>query len=559
MNLARFILRALNDEGIDCFFMVPGKLINPFMSCYSHDEQEAIRPVIAAFEGGAMMMADGYARASGRFGVAILLDGPGVANAVGGVANAFADGYPVLLLAGQTSTGYEMIGALQDSTQSGANMAAVLKPLSRYAFNVRHIDDARRYVSQVIKSMYHPEKMPCFLSFAKDVLLQDVSGEPFGHQRDFAASRLADTARLDETFAGITSGESLAILVGGRANRPDVFSLLQSILERYAVPVAVTLSAKGVMPEDHHCYLGVYGYAGHHRAINMLTEQQPDYLILLGFETTQWTSLVWEKRIQPNKKLIQIGARLHDLNYVIPADVSIQADEYTALEQMIHSGVLERTHQANLRYLNAARELPLCYPIEEQTSTSTINPAEAIQLINKVMAQAICIADSGNHRAFTTHYWLTSVANGFYSANTLCGMGWAIPASIGVSLARNQPCVVITGDGCMLMHGMEIQTAARYNRDILYIVMNNACYGATWFNNRNNIDDMSRLPDHDWSTFARGFHIPARRVTTLEELQDALLEKRLHQGTFLIDVVCNYQPETPVREYKTRLNQRGVL
>ena len=95
MNLASYILRALCKEGIKYFFMVPGRLINPFMSCYTPDNCEEIKPVIAAHESGAAMMADGYARGSEKFGVSIVLDGPGSANALGGVANSFSDNQPV--------------------------------------------------------------------------------------------------------------------------------------------------------------------------------------------------------------------------------------------------------------------------------------------------------------------------------------------------------------------------------------------------------------------------------------------------------------------------------
>src|SRR5260364_401728 len=175
MKAAQYILDALFQEGIEYFFMVPGKMINAFMSCFNLEEQERISPVVAAFEGGAMMMAEGYARASEKFGAAIVLDGPGIANTIGGVANAYADRYPVMLISGQIPKYYEMMGALQDSTQSGLDLAAVLKPITHTSYHIRHVENLPRYFKATVKSMYGHHKGPSHFSVAKDVLLEEVN------------------------------------------------------------------------------------------------------------------------------------------------------------------------------------------------------------------------------------------------------------------------------------------------------------------------------------------------------------------------------------------------
>jgi acetolactate synthase I/II/III large subunit len=133
-------------------------------------------------------------------------------------------------------------------------------------------------------------------------------------------------------------------------------------------------------------------------------------------------------------------------------------------------------------------------------------------------------------------------------------MGWAIPASIGIHLARREPCVVITGNGCMPMHGMEIQTALRYRVDISYIVFNNSHYGATCFDNRNNIDEMSQLPTHDWVKFADAFGARGKRVFATDDLQRTLADARDAPGSFLNDLVCS----PPANEYKQRARRAEV-
>ncbi|WP_081463813.1 thiamine pyrophosphate-dependent enzyme [Candidatus Glomeribacter gigasporarum] len=350
----------------------------------------------------------------------------------------------------------------------------------------------------------------------------------------------------------------MAILVGARANHKRVSEHLVKLSEKYNVLVASTVSSKGVFPENHRNYLGVYGYSGHRRAIETLLSNKIETLILLGFDTTQWTSLVWEEDIKKGKYLLQVGTDIKDLDFVIDIDSVIISDEAEFLSFLERSGCLEKIKYANESLIKDLQTIPLFYEVVRDKG-SGIHPADAIQMINECLGDYICIADSGNHRSFTTHYWVSRGTNKFFSANTICPVGWAIPASVGISLARKDSCVVMTGDGCMLMHGIEIQTAARYKRDILYIVFNNSYYGATYFNNKRNIKEMSALPTHNWKKFSESLGLTGWRVNTLDELRSALKNKSEQSGTFLIDMICDHEPETPVSEYKARVVEAGVL
>ncbi len=559
MKAANYILDALYQEGIEYFFMVPAKMINPFMSCFNLEKQEKISPIVAAFEGGAMMMAEGYARASEKFGAAIVLDGPGVANAMGGVANAYADHYPVMLISGQIPKHYEMMGALQDSTQSGLDLATALKPITNASYHVRDVENLPRYFKSIVKTMYGNHKGPAYFSVAKDVLLEEIKSlyKPIAY--GIVNNKCIDRDRAKIFCENIIKENSrVAILVGARASNRQVSKQLIQLSEKYNIPVASTVSSKGVFPEDHRNYLGVYGYSGHRKAIETILSNKIDILILLGFDATQWTSLVWDQDIKKEKYILQVGKDIADLDFIIDVDEVIVSDEAEFLSFIDEKGYLEKTREANKYIIKEAQSIPFFYEIERNKYTG-IHPADAVQTINQLLENYICIADSGNHRAFATHYWMAKKSRGFFSANTICPMGWAIPASIGISLARNEPCVVITGDGCMLMHGMEIQTAARYNRDILYIVFNNAYYGATYFNNKRNIKEMSALPSHDWRKLAQALGLTAWRVNTLDELSDALKEKKKRHGTFLIDMICSHEAETPASEYKKRIVKTGTL
>ena len=162
------------------------------------------------------------------------------------------------------------------------------------------------------------------------------------------------------------------------------------------------------------------------------------------------------------------------------------------------------------------------------------------------------VVDSGAHRIFMAHYWLSSGMANYFSSSSLAPMGWAIAAGIGIKLAApKRPCIVVTGDGCMLMHGTEIQTAARYGVRMIYVVLNNSAHGAIHIDAISNgsiSEQFSKLPRHDWTAFASSLGVAARRVEHVDDLEDALSEASRYNGPFLIEVMTGVFP-APNRYY----------
>jgi acetolactate synthase-1/2/3 large subunit len=174
------------------------------------------------------------------------------------------------------------------------------------------------------------------------------------------------------------------------------------------------------------------------------------------------------------------------------------------------------------------------------------------QLCQLLPKDANVVVDSGAHRIFMAHYWLSSGIGNYFSSSSLAPMGWAVAAGIGVKLAApERPCVVVTGDGCMLMHGMEIQTAARYGVKVLYVVLNNAAHGAVHIDAISNGSipaQFSELPSHEWAAFAASLGVASRRVERVDDLADALSEASQLNGPFLIEVMTGVFP-APNRYY----------
>ena len=161
--------------------------------------------------------------------------------------------------------------------------------------------------------------------------------------------------------------------------------------------------------------------------------------------------------------------------------------------------------------------------------------------------------DSGAHRAFCGHYWEAYEPRSYISATNLGPMGWAIPAGIGAKAARpDRPLVVVTGDGCMLMHGMEIQTAAHYGIAAIFVVINNGALGNVWLRARNEgpgAQALTEIPVHDWAGIARAMGLKAATVHQPEELAPAFAEALKADAPFLVDVRCDRACSTPVTPF----------
>ncbi|MFF7026088.1 thiamine pyrophosphate-binding protein [Streptomyces klenkii] len=552
-NVARVILDSLRDEGVSTFFMVPGKMINAFMSNYRDADREGnprIAPVIAANEGGATAMADGYARAAERPGVVMALDGPGVANSVGILINAAADRSPVILLSGHIPRGFDAHDALQDVTPTGIDMAAVLEPVTSSSLQVRSDEHPIRYWNRTLKKLVECPTRPVYLSYAADVLAAD-STESAVSTRSLSASRtMCDEQDLDRVLATINASASVSVLVGSHANKRDVRNLLTRLSESHDILVGSTVDAKGAFTESHPNNVGVFGYSANLRATELFTQQTPETVLFLGCRPTQFNTSAYDAGLSSARNVIEVTSSVEDIGNFAPGSRTLLCDERLFLERW-EASLAGKAFAGNAALRERAERTPLWEDIPEDTET--MHPARAVVALNKWLNDRWCVADMGNHRSFATHYWTTHIDAGFYSSTNMGVMGWAFGAGIGVSFAREEPGLVISGDGCALMNGIEIQTAVRYRRNIIFAIFDNASYGATRMNNRQNLPELSVLPDHDWVKFAESVGAEGFRVTSVDEL-DAVAEKiKDSDGVHVLHVIVDRDAGTPAQSYRENL------
>ncbi len=308
MMTTAYYLDALVREGLSHAFLVPGGLIDPFLEDLAGTP--GLVPIVAAHEGGAACMADGYARASGRFGVCLCIGGPGVTNTLTGMVAASMDNSPVLLISGQVPTNWEGRGGFQDSSPATLNDLAMLGPAVRKSLAVENIHLAGHHLRSALTAMLSGAQGPVHLSLPTDIQRGNISPPWIELDPAVYRPRVLDPEALERAL-GILSPkelekapERIAILAGAGVEKSGCSDDLIRFAEAYAIPVATTLRAKGVFPEDHPLSLGVFGYAGHRHAIEGLTSGEVEVLLVLGSGLSQRDTLFWDSKMLPRRALI---------------------------------------------------------------------------------------------------------------------------------------------------------------------------------------------------------------------------------------------------------------
>lgn len=565
MRATQYVVEALKSEGITHVFTVPGGLIDPFLPTLS--STSGVTPVVATHEGGATYMADGYARASGRFGASFVIGGPGISNTVTAAAAARTDGSPVAIFSGQVPTDWEGRGGFQDSSPAALDDVTLLRPLTASSLEVENVHLVDHHLRSSLTRMLAGGQAPVHLSLPLDIQREEVHASWETLDRSLYSPGFIDTRALERVW-GILSPEDerkrparVLALVGAGVEKANATGGLLVFAERYEIPVATTLRAKGVFPEDHRLSLGVFGYAGHRHAIEAILSEEVEVLLVLGSGLSQRDTLYWDRKMLPSRALVHV-----DVNPEVPGrtwhtEVPVVGDCGRFLEALskaspAQSSGLEATRQRRSAWLEEIRSSgPRHYDLEStQSDAVPVHPARAIAELRKAMPRdAVLLVDSGAHRAFCGHYWEAYGPRSYISATNLGPMGWAIPAGIGAKVARpERPLAVVTGDGCMLMHGMEIQTAARYGIAVVFVVLNNSALGNVWLRARQlgpGPAALTEIPTHDWAGFAGSLGLQAATVEAPGELARAFGTALEAGAPYLLDVRCDRSFTTPVSPY----------
>jgi len=537
IKVSELITKYLERLGVEFIFGMPGAHILPvYDSLYASN----IQSVLAKHEQGAAFMAGGCARASGKISACITTAGPGATNLVTGIANAYADKLPVIIITGETSTHIFGKGGLQESSGEGGSIDqdALFKGITRYNKVVERTDYLENVLNQASKILLADSSGPVLLSFPYNVqkeLVDDsildnvITKKRITSIRNYSLP-VEDLKRL------ISEANSPVIVAGHGCIKADAQYEVEQLSELLNIPVTTSLKGKGVISEQSERSLGSLGVTSYSQAYNYIVDNA-DLIIFLGAGFNERTSYLWDKMLLKNKKIIQIDTDAEQLEKVFKADLAIQSD----IKQLL-GGLLETLDDKPIdkKNYNSINKSP-----KADSDAAIFNDRFSLiktffDEVEEHFAKDVMVFD--DNIIFAQNFFNVSNGNRYFSNSGISSLGHAIPAAIGARFAMKKPTLAILGDGGFQMCCMELMTAVNYNIPLTVIMFNNATMGLIRKNQFQQYEERYIDCDFinpDYKLLAQSFGIQYKKIETEDDMQGLFNNIKYKDNINLIEIIID--------------------
>jgi acetolactate synthase-1/2/3 large subunit len=482
ITTAGLLLQYLESEGVEYIFGVPGTALVPLFAAINN--QKAIKPILTKHEEGAAFMADGYARVSGGIGVCYATSGPGATNLVTGIANAYMDNVPLLVITGQVPTSIYGKGTFQDSTKEGVDSVSMFNPLTKYSTMIMSKYKMPEIIREAFRVALSGKKGPVHISYPKDIMEAEVEDTLLPPKTYRVKAEYFDRRLVIDTAEKLAQAKKPAILIGSGVIASNATSEVLELAEMLNIPVATTPKGKGAFPESHALSLGVLGFSGSPAAEEYILGDV-DVLLVIGAGLNQLTTFSWDPRLIPSDCLIQIDIDPQQIGKNYPVNIALVGDCATVLGE-ISFRVLREVQEHNINEERPVEEVTKfkqragMFLNEEKMHSQAIpiKPQTLMRELQEILPRdAIVFTDTGNSMCWAVHYLKFEKPN-FFCPFGMATMGYSTAAAVGGKLAApDKPVIALIGDGCFLMNGMEVATAVNNDAPVVWVVFNNAKLG----------------------------------------------------------------------------------
>lgn len=480
------LLAYLEQEGVDTIFGIPGGPLMPFFEGIY--DRGKMRTIITKHEEGAAFMADGYARVSGRLGVCCATTGPGATNALTGVACAYRDSVPVLLVTAQVALSAFGKGAAQESSPLGIDIVDMFRDVTKASVMLMSPEKIADLTRHLLRAGLSGRPGPIHLSLPADMMKTNAPADVRRLSQYRSPSELFDRQSVKDAAKLLLRAKQPVILAGYGVHISRGYEELLALAERLNIPVATTPKGKGVFPEDHSLSLGVFGMAGSPQADAVLLSKETDLLLAIGTSFGEASCHAWDPRVGEERWMLQIDVDPREIGKNYPVDVALVGNAKPVLKELDfeirrETSWLQPKEQLESRAASLRKmkeETPRCYERAAMDSLeSPLRPQRIIAELRRAMpADGILFVDIGNVMAWALHYFEVQSPGTFFINMGFGSMGHAVAGAIGGKMAaKDRPVVALVGDAAFAMNGMEVHTAVENNIPVVWVVINNGGHG----------------------------------------------------------------------------------
>ena len=533
MSGSRALIKALEREGVDVVFGIPGGAIMPV---YDELLNSGLRHVLARHEQSAAHMADGYARASGRVGVCMATSGPGATNLLTGVATAYLDSTPLVAITGQVPT--HMMG--RDAFQE-IDAVGIYTHVTKYSFQPQRPEEIPWTVRAAFFLASTGRTGPVHIDLPKDVQTgeAEMAFPDAVEIRGYRPRVPPDPAAVARALDMLLESERPIILAGGGVIKSGAHDYLLQLAESALIPVASTLMGKGAIPEDHPLALGLVGMHGTVQANKLVNEA--DLILAIGVRFSDRTTME-VRGFAPDARIVHFDVDPTEVSKNVRASHAVIGDLRSSLKLLLEM-FRERARTGNWgAWRRRVNEVSSEWRDRILGTKSEFSPPYLLKAMREVLPPgAIVATEVGQNQMWAALYFRALRPRTFITSGGLGTMGFGFPAAIGAKAARpDVPVVDIAGDGSFMMTMNSLATSIDEKLPVIAVILNNSSLGmvAQWqrlfYNRRYAATLFGANPD--FVRLAESFGAEGVRVYSLDEFRSALARAMRTEVTTVIDV-----------------------
>ena len=533
-NGAQILLDSLEKAGVDSLFGYPGGAVIPL---YDALYESSINHILVRHEQAASHAAEGYAKATGKPGVVLVTSGPGATNTVTGIADAFCDSVPLVVISGQV--GSAAIGS--DAFQE-LDILSITSSITKMSYQVRTVSELPLIVEEAFKVAVSGRPGPVLIDLPKSVMLakndENNHANTFFHQID-NAKPVVDTVKVRQLVAALSKARQPLIIAGAGVLKSNAQELLRTLMHRYHIPVVSTLLGLGAVDSDDQLFLGMVGMHGSVAANTAI--DQADFILNIGsrFDDRVVTNV---DDFGKNAIIAHVDIDATELEKVLSTTYAIHASADDALNAIL-SELKNRTMTDTSAWQNLNRHAKGESTFHYHKLKTAIMPQEVIQAVGEVTeGNAIVVTDVGQHQMWAAQFYPFKHNYQMITSGGLGTMGYGLPAAIGAKFARREKEVVLfVGDGGFQMTSEELAILNDNNLNIKIVMFNNHSLGMVrqwqtlFFDGRLSNTVFKSQPRFD--QLAQAYDINYARIDNPNSMFEELQEAFDSDKSILIEVI----------------------